>query len=196
MVSERPRSRIGRAQFPTLARAWDQASKSPEVSSPTSSRSTFADTAGISSAASSPNPGNTSGSSAGKTSWTTARVRVLIGLTTPKGVPRGYCGPAARHTRFGRTTITGGEQTSTQGPPQRRDTTNQGVRGRKSSVRVLCAALHVWPLATVGSRPPGNMPHQFSSGLELSSPTRMTPTTDNCGRHAESPGETSGCLPS
>ena len=51
-----------------------------------------------------------------------------------------------------------------------RDTTNQGVRGRKSSVRVVSAALRVWPLATVGSRPPGNLPHQFSqfkSGVVL-----------------------------
>jgi hypothetical protein len=49
----------------------------------------WAERAGISSGDFSPQPGNTSGSSAGRTSWTTARVRVLIGLTTPEGVPRG-----------------------------------------------------------------------------------------------------------
>jgi len=70
-----------------------------------------------------------------------------------------------------------------------RDTTNQGVRGRMSSVRVLSAALRVWPLAMVGSRPPGKCPIssvQVMSGLELSSLTSMTPPTDNnWGRRAD-----------
>ena len=72
-----------------------------------------------------------------------------------------------------------------------RDTTNQGVRGRSrqfvSCLRRCVSGLWPW----WGADPRGNAPSvqfgQVMSGLELSSPTSMTPTTDNCGRHADKP---------
>lgn len=89
MVSEWPRRRIGWAQLPTRASAWDQASNFEEVTRPASCCDALGDSAGMSSGAPSPNPGNASGTTLGRASWTRARVRVLTDLTTPKGVPRG-----------------------------------------------------------------------------------------------------------
>ena len=87
MVSLRPRSRIGWAQFPTRASASDQASKSPDPSRSVICCSVLAVSGGKS--RSSSLPGKVPGNSAGSVLVTFARVRELTGLTTPKGVPRG-----------------------------------------------------------------------------------------------------------
>ena len=101
IVSERPRSRIGCAQFPTRASASDQASKSRDTSRSRICCSTPADSVGRSSGACSPNPGKASGTSAGRVAVTRARVPMLTGSTTlgrvchaakfaipPRGTPR------------------------------------------------------------------------------------------------------------
>ena len=177
---EWPRSLTGRAQFPTRASASDQASKSREISSSRIWSSSRGVSGGRSRGASSRCPGNASGARAGSGVVTAARVWSLTGLTTPRWVCHAASAvPAARHTRFGRSAVQLGEQGSRRGDRRSAETRQtKDFADGVTSVRVcLLRRLCVRPLARVGSRPPGNMPHQFC--VKLSAAKSMTRPTDN-----------------
>jgi hypothetical protein len=99
---------------------------------------------------------------------------------TPEGVPRGQgCGPAARHTRFGRTAITVGAS-----DPGERIAAAPGhkrIRSFEDEVVSSCLVRRyvsgLWP--GWGADPRGISPISSHQVLLLSSPTTMTPSTDN-----------------
>ena len=180
MVSEGPTSRIGRAQFPTRASASDQASNHarpagtdlrPGVPARQEVEPLVATREAV-------------GGQGGK-GRRRRRGPQAHRLAPPQRVCRAAkCDPAARHTRFGRTAITNwNNDVSTLGPPAGPGhDESKRVRGPgKSSVRVVvCGAASSLASGHGGEPTPGAMPHQFKkeSGLELSSPTSMTPAAD------------------
>lgn len=79
-------------------------------------------------------------------------------LTSREGVPRGCCDPAARHTRPGDATAAGRGLDIWVAKSAK---TRRAEDSADRSGSYGCHGCYVsWPLARVGSRPPGEMPHQ------------------------------------
>ena len=160
---EWPCSLTGRVQFPTRARAWDQASKSRETSRSRNCPSSRGVSGGRSRGASSRCPGNASGARAGRVDVTAVRVWSCTGLTTPRWVCHAASAvPAARHTRFGRSAVQLGEQGSRRGDRRSAETRQtKDFADGVTSVRVFAAASLCTASGQGGEPTPGECAPSF-----------------------------------